>query len=65
LQLEDLLRGYRRIYFCTTNEVAKQRLRDFEAAWGKVYRASRQCWRRHWPRWIPFFDDLPAVGKMI
>jgi putative transposase len=45
--------------------MAKQRLGEIEAEWGKKYPAIGPAWRRAWSEVIPFFAYPPEIRKMI
>src|SRR6266511_2221216 len=55
----------RAIYRAETEELARARLDDFEAEWGRRYPAIGQAWRRNWEYIVPFFAFPPAIRKMI
>jgi len=55
----------RAIYRAETEELARARLDDFEAEWGRRYPAIGQAWRRNWDYVVPFFAFPPAIRKMI
>jgi putative transposase len=45
--------------------IARSRLEEFEAEWGKRCPAIGQLWRRAWEHVVPFFAFAPGIGKMI
>ena len=45
--------------------MARVRLAEFEAEWGKRYPAIGQAWRRAWDHVVPFFAFAPGILKMI
>ena len=53
------------VYHAENAEVAKLRLEEFEADWGKRYPAISQAWRRVWEHVVPFFAFAPEIRKMI
>jgi transposase-like protein len=55
----------RAIYRAETEELARARLDDVEAEWGRRYPAIGQAWRRNWDYVVPFFAFPPAIRKMI
>src|SRR5512134_2855093 len=55
----------RAIYRAETEDLARPRLDDFEAEWGRRYPAIGQAWRRNWDYVVPFFAFPPAIRKMI
>ena len=55
----------RAIYRAETEDLARARLDDFEAEWGRRYPAIGQAWRRNWDYVVPFFAFPPAIRKMI
>ena len=48
-----------------TNEIAAQRLADFEPKWDGRYPSISLSWRRNWARITPFFAYLPAIRQVI
>jgi transposase-like protein len=54
----------RAIYRAETEDLARARLDDFEAEWGRRYSAIGQAWR-NWDYVVPFFAFPPAIRKMI
>jgi putative transposase len=60
-----IMPSIRAIYRAETEELARTRLDEFEALWGKRYPAIGQIWRRQWENVIPFFAFPPAIRKMI
>jgi transposase-like protein len=55
----------RAIYRAETEDLARARLDDFEAEWGRRYPAIGQAWRRNCDYVVPFFAFPPAIRKMI
>lgn len=53
------------IYRAESAEAARDRLADFEAAWGARYPAIGDSWRRAWDHVIPLFAFPPDIRKMI
>jgi putative transposase len=53
------------IYRAEAADIARTRLDEFEAAWGKRYPAIGPIWRRAWEHVIPFFGFAPSIRKMI
>jgi len=53
------------IYRAENAEGARDRLADFEAAWGARYPAIGESWRRAWEHVIPLFAFPPDIRKMI
>jgi putative transposase len=53
------------IYQAEAADIARARLEEFEAEWGKRYPAIGQLWRRAWEHVVPFFAFAPAIRKMI
>ena len=60
-----ILPAIKAIYRAETAEVARQRLEEFEAEWGKRYPAIGQAWRRNWEHVVPIFAFAPGIRKMI
>jgi putative transposase len=60
-----ILPAIKAIYQAETADLARARLEDLEAQWGKRYPAIGQIWRRAWEQVIPFFAFAPAIRKMI
>lgn len=55
----------RAVYRAETAEIAKLRLGEFEAAWGKKYPAIEPAWWRAWNEVTPFFAYPPQIRKII
>jgi putative transposase len=53
------------IYQAEAADIARTRLEEFEAEWGKRYPAIGQLWRRAWEHVVPFFAFAPGIRKMI
>lgn len=53
------------IYRAESADAARDRLADFEAAWGARYPAIGDSWRRAWEHVIPLFAFPPDIRKMI
>jgi putative transposase len=53
------------IYQAEAADIARARLEEFEAEWGKRYPAIGQLWRRAWEHVVPFFAFAPGIRKMI
>lgn len=53
------------IYRAESAEAARDRLADFEAAWGTRYPAIGDSWRRAWEYVIPLFAFSPDIRKTI
>jgi putative transposase len=60
-----ILPSIQAIYRAENADMAKVRLEEFEAKWGKRYPAIGQAWRRAWEHVIPFFAFAPGIRKMI
>jgi putative transposase len=60
-----IMPAIRAIYRAETEELARARLDEFEAEWGRRYPAIGQAWRRHWEHVVPFFAFPPQIRKMI
>jgi transposase-like protein len=44
----------RAIYRAETEELARTRLDEFEAEWGRRYPVIRQAWRWNWDHMVPW-----------
>ena len=53
----------RAIYRAETEELARARLDDFEAEWGRRYPAIGHAWRRNWDYVVPFFAFPKDIRK--
>ena len=53
------------IYRAEAADIARTRLEEFEAEWGKRYPAIGSIWRRAWEHVVPFFAFAPSIRKMI
>jgi putative transposase len=62
---KTIMNPIKAIYKAETEELARLKLDEFEAEWGKQYPAIGQAWRRHWEHVVPFFAFPPAIRKMI
>jgi putative transposase len=62
---KSIMNPIKAIYKAETEELARQKLDEFEAEWSKQYPAIGQAWRRHWEHVVPFFAFPPAIRKMI
>src|SRR5215468_10911365 len=60
-----ILPAIKAIYRDETADMARLRLEEFEAEWGKRYPAIGQAWRRAWEYVVPFFAFAPGIRKMI
>ena len=60
-----ILPAIKAIYRAENADMARIRLEEFEAEWGKRYPAIGQAWRRAWDHVIPFFAFAPGIRKMI
>jgi len=62
---KEILPSIKAIYHAENADMARVRLEEFEAEWGKRYPAIGQAWRRAWEHVVPFFAFAPGVRKMI
>jgi putative transposase len=53
------------IYRAETEEAARRRLEEFDAAWGAKYPSIAASWRRNWEQVMPFFAYPPEVRRII
>jgi putative transposase len=53
------------IYQAEAADIARTRLEEFEAEWGKRYPAIGQHWRRAWEHVVPIFAFAPGIRRMI
>jgi len=60
-----ILPAIKAIYRAETADMARLRLEEFEAEWGKRYPAIGAAWRRAWDYVVPFFAFAPGIRKMI
>ena len=60
-----ILPALKAIYRAETADMARVRLDELEAEWGKRYPAIGQAWRRAWEQVTPFFAFAPSIRKMI
>ena len=60
-----ILPALKAIYRAETADMARVRLDEFEAEWGKRYPAIGQAWRRAREQVTPFFAFAPSIRKMI
>jgi len=62
---KTIMPSLKAIYQAEAADIARTRLEEFEAEWGKRYPAIGQLWRRAWEHVVPFFAFAPGIRKMI
>jgi putative transposase len=62
---KTIMPSLKAIYQAEAADIARIRLEEFEAEWGKRYPAIGQLWRRAWEHVVPFFAFAPGIRKMI
>jgi putative transposase len=62
---DAMARDLRPVYTAPTEQVAKERLGEFFAAWCDRYPAVRNLWEAAWADFVPFLDYSPEIRRVI
>jgi putative transposase len=62
---DEMSRDLRPVYTAPSETVAKERLTEFDAKWGKQYPAISKLWENAWSEFIPFLDYDVEIRRVI
>ena len=62
---EEMSRDLRPVYTASSEAVARERLAEFDAKWGKQYPAISKLWENAWSEFIPFLDYDVEIRRVI
>lgn len=64
-EMKAVAADLKKIYTSDTEEMALERLDEFELEWGEKYRAIVDSWRKDWDKINPFFQYTKEIRKVI
>jgi putative transposase len=62
---DAMARDLRPVYTAPSEQAAKERLSEFNAAWGETYPAMVRLWEHAWSEFVPFLDYSPEIRRVI
>ena len=62
---DKMARDLRPVYTAPTEQAAKERLGEFNSAWGEKYPAVTRLWENAWTEFAPFLDYSPEIRRVI
>jgi putative transposase len=62
---DEMSRDLRPVYTAPSETIARERLTEFNAKWGKQYPAISKLWENAWNEFIPFLDYDVEIRRVI
>jgi putative transposase len=63
--LDEMSRDLRPVYTAPSEAIARERVMEFDAKWGKQYPAISKLWENAWSEFIPFLDYDVEIRRVI